>query len=112
MQPREAAHAEVAAVAGDVQARLDAEVPGLHHLELDMQRERRRECVEAGAEVRRRGRHADEPAALPQPRTASSTAASVGSQAITAPAWSRAVCGSFSPCPVSTQATRRAPPAP
>ena len=55
-QLREAADAEVAAVARDVEVRLDGEAAALDDLELDVQRERRAERVEAGAEVRRRGR--------------------------------------------------------
>ena len=107
VQPREAAHAEVAPVARDVELRVDAEAAGLDDLELDVQRQRRREHVEAGPEVRRRRGHADEPAALGRhPSTASSTAARFGSQGITPPAWLSAVSGSFRPWPVSTQATR------
>ena len=44
--------------------------------------------------------------------TARSTAAMSGSQGTTAPAWVSAVCGSFSPWPVSTQTTRSAPSTP
>jgi len=114
VQPREPADAEVAPVARDVELRLDGEAAGLGDLELDVQRERRGEDVEARPEVRRRGGHAHEPAAVHQepPRTASSTAARFGSQAMTPPALSSAVCGSFRPWPVRTQATRRAPSAP
>ena len=113
MQPREAAHAEVAAVARDVELGLDGEAAGLDHLELDVQRERRGERVEArarGSPTRRaRGRAGG---AAGHPSTASSTAARFGSQGTTPPAWSSAVSGSLSPWPVSTQAMRAAPSAP
>ena len=58
-----AAHDEVAAVARDRQLGLDRELAGLHHLHLEVECERRREHVEAGAEVGRGGGDADEAAA-------------------------------------------------
>src|SRR4051794_1320369 len=112
VQALEAADREVAPVAGDRQVGLDGEAPRLLHLELHVQRQRRRERVEAGPEVGRRGGDADDAAAVHQPTTAFSTAAISGSHGTTAPTWSSAVCGSFSPWPVRTHATRPAPSAP
>ena len=62
-EPGEAAHGEVAPVARDLEVGLHAEAPGLLDLELHVQRQRAREGVEPGAEVRAGGGHADEAAA-------------------------------------------------
>ena len=61
-QPGEAAHGEVAPVAGDLQVGVDAEAPGLLDLELHVERERAREGIEPGPEIRARGGHPDEAA--------------------------------------------------
>ena len=95
------------------QVGLDREAPGLDDLELEVQRERRGERVEARPEVgratRARGRarralHLAEHRAL--------DGGDSGSHGTTAPAWSSAVCGSLRPWPVSTQTIRPAPSAP
>ena len=61
-EPREAADGQVAPIAGDLEVGVDPEAPGLLDLELHVQRERAREGVERGAEVRAGGGHADEAA--------------------------------------------------
>ena len=110
---REAAHHEVAAVARDREVGDDREAPGLHHLDLDVHRQRRGEHVEARAEVRGGGRDADPAPAPHGPRTARSTASMSGSQGTTEPAWPSATCGSFSPWPGEhADDPRRRPPAP
>jgi hypothetical protein len=60
----EAAHDEVAPVAGDRQVGDDGEAAGLDDLDLGVQRQGRGEAVEPRAEVGRRGGDADEAAAL------------------------------------------------
>jgi hypothetical protein len=67
VQPGEPAHRQVAMVAGDAQVGLDGEAAGLDDLELHVQRDRAREAVEPGAEVRRGGGDPDETAALHGP---------------------------------------------
>ncbi len=68
VQALEAADREVAAVGGDREVGLDGERAGrLDDLELHVQRERRGEGVEPGAEVGRGGGDADEATALHQP---------------------------------------------
>src|SRR5947208_12852449 len=84
--------------------RLNRELTCLGDLELQMQRQRGRKTVVAWPEVRRRRRHADQ-AATVQARTADSSASNSGPHETTPGAWSIAVVGSFSPCPVSTQTT-------
>ena len=105
-----ALHAEVVAVArhtGNVA--LDGELPGLLHLELQLDRQRGRQHVVARPEVGRRRRHPHDPAPV-HPSTARSTLSMSGSQGTTGAARFIAVCGSLSPCPVSTQTTRPSAP--
>ena len=107
MQARERAHARLRRSRAIVQVGLDGEAPGLHHLELEVQRQRRGERVEARPEVGRgapaRGRRdVDLSRARPARRRRAR-----GSHGTTAPAWASAVCGSLRPWPVSTQTTAR-----
>ena len=109
-----AAHAQVAPVAGDREVGLDARSA-----------RSRPPRARRGARARRRARRSPGPRLaeeagtrtsrrrfIAQPSTARSTAASSGSHGTTAPACASAVCGSLSPWPVSTQTTRSAPSAP
>src|SRR4029453_13569613 len=89
--------------------RVDEELARLLHLELELERQRGRHDVVAGAEVGRRGRHPDA-AVAPHPRTARSTLSMSGSQGTTLEARFIAVCGSLRPCPVSTHTTRPSAP--
>src|SRR5207237_4761986 len=105
----------------------------LDHLDLERQGQRDGEHVEPRPEICRRCRHTDQtPARQRHPSTARSIAPSSGSQGSTEPprqppgrlaassnlaaressCCSSAVCGSFSPWPVSTHTTRRASRAP
>src|SRR5947209_10220811 len=111
MQAGECLHAQVALVRRHRQLGLDRELAGLLHLELEVQRDRGREAVIAGPQVGRRGGHAHHPAPV-HDSTASSRTASSASQVTSPKSWSSAVCGSFRPWPVSTQATCSAPSAP
>ena len=108
---REAADGEVAAVARDRQVGATAKRPVSTTSSSMCRRQRGGQHVEARPEVGRGGRDADAPTRLTA-RTACSTASMSGSQGTTEPAWPSAVCGSFSPWPVSTQTTRSAPSAP
>ena len=71
VQTREAAHGEVAVIAGDLQVGANGEATGLDDLELHVERQRTGEAVEPRAEVRRGGGHADETTALHGPATIS-----------------------------------------
>ncbi len=89
------------------------ERPGLHHLELEVERQRCGQHVEARPEVGRGGRYPHHPpAGEAHARTASSTASIRAWHGITDPAAPSAVSGSFRPWPVSTQAMRPASSAP
>src|SRR5271170_1917583 len=116
MQPLERPDHKIVAAGRDRQVDVDRERAGLDHLELEVQRERGAEYIEARPEVRGRGRHAHHAPASQagcHSSTARSIALSSGSQATTEPAWSSAVSGSLRPWPVSTHTTRRTPsPAP
>ena len=112
VQRLEGADAQVASIPRYVEVGDDLEAPCLLHLDLEVELQCGGEHVEARAEIRRRGGHAHEPAALHQPSTAASTASRSALQGTTAPAWSSAVWGSLRPCPVRTHTTRSASSAP
>ena len=113
MQALERAHHQVLAVAPQVQVGDDREPPGLRPPRPSVQRQRRRQHVEAGAEVGRRGGYPDAAGTPPSPQDRALDRAELGLARDHArrPATS-AVSGSLSPWPVSTQTTRSAPPAP
>src|ERR1019366_5222378 len=113
MQPLERLHDEVGAVAGQVEVSVHRKLARLGYLDLELHRERRREHVEAGPEVRGGRGHTHQPTpAERHPSTARSIAPSSGSHGKTAPACSSATCGSLRPWPVSTHTTRWASRAP
>ena len=107
VQALEGADDEVVAPGRDLEpAGVERELAGLLHLQLEVQRDRRRHRVVAGAEVGRGGGNADESVARGhQSKTARSTALRSLSQLITAGALPRAVSGSLRPWPVRTQTT-------
>src|SRR5215207_3589973 len=110
VKPFEGAHAEVGAVGRHVgHVRVHEELARLLHLELELQRQGGRQHVVARAEVGRRRRHAHHPVA-PHSSTARSTLSMSGSHGTTLAARFIAVCGSFSPWPVSTHTTRPSAP--
>src|SRR3954469_15090429 len=85
---------------------LDRERAPLLHLELEVEAEGGRHRVIARAEVGRRRGHPHDSVPPHGASTARSTASIDTSQGTTCAARFRAVCGSFSPWPVSTQTTR------
>src|SRR5581483_725650 len=125
-EPLKRAHDKVRAIARELQLGRDRKRAGLHDLDLQLERQRGREHVEPGAEVRRRGGDADqsppreahgESPPADSPKTARSIAPISGSHGITPPPCWRSTCasavsGSLRPWPVSTHAIRRAPSAP
>ena len=70
VQALEGTHAEVRPIGGQIGAGLDRELARLGDLQLQRERERGREHVVAGTEVRRGGRDPDEPASCRQALTA------------------------------------------
>ena len=106
VQALEGPHDEVVAPGRNLEpAGVERELAGLLHLQLQVQRHRRRHRVVAGAEVGRGGGDADESVASGQSKTARSTALRSLSQLITAGALPSAVSGSLRPWPVRTQTT-------
>src|SRR4051812_49265930 len=110
MQPGKRLHAQVRIVKRDARDVALDRYPFTSccflHLQLQVEAERRGQRVVPRPQVRRGSRDAPPPAPPHCASTACSTASIEASQGTTCAALASAVCGSFSPCPVSTHTTR------